>query len=282
VTHSRTRLVATLDANRLSWPPFRRLRLTRDEVDEVVQEILAHARSNSLNSARAFLKSAMTELRPDAGALVRAGRTAMRPSRADRERIAAALRARLGDAVLPLETEAAPPATLHAAWTKGWALAGALSIASAAVFFAWGKPRSAQRPGLVAHEVTTSPAISAAPPRAAGGADAAAVETVVEPEPSILSGARVPDQLAAEVTILSRATSELHAGHAVSALAALAEHERKFPNGLLSEERRAARAQALCALGRRRDAEVELRRLERSSPRSPNTARAKEACSGPE
>jgi hypothetical protein len=61
---------------------------------------------------------------------------------------------------------------------------------------------------------------------------------------------RATDRLAQEVAILSRATSELHAGRPANALKAIDEHARKFPNGLLVEERRAARTQALCALGR--------------------------------
>jgi hypothetical protein len=80
------------------------------------------------------------------------------------------------------------------------------------------------------------------------------------------------------VAILSRAASALHAGRAASALKAIDEHQRKFPQGLLSEERRAARAQALCLLGRRGEAELELQRLVKNSPQSPNTARVKEVC----
>jgi hypothetical protein len=57
---------------------------------------------------------------------------------------------------------------------------------------------------------------------------------------------------------------------------ALAEHQRQFPQGLLSVERRAARAQALCQLGRKAEAERELRGL---SPSSPQAARARKLCS---
>jgi hypothetical protein len=68
----------------------------------------------------------------------------------------------------------------------------------------------------------------------------------------------------------------LNAGRAAEALKLLDEHQRKFPGGLLTEERRAARAQALCSLGRTSEAKSELARL---APRSPAAARAEEVCS---
>jgi hypothetical protein len=84
--------------------------------------------------------------------------------------------------------------------------------------------------------------------------------------------------LAAEVAILSRAGAELHNGRAAAALKTLDEHQRKFPSGLLAQERASARIQALCALGRVKEAETELGRLSRLSPQSPHEARAREAC----
>jgi hypothetical protein len=60
-------------------------------------------------------------------------------------------------------------------------------------------------------------------------------------------------------------------------LKTLDEYQRRFPKGQLTEERRAARAQALCALGRRSEAEGELARL---APQSLAAARAKQVCEG--
>jgi hypothetical protein len=88
----------------------------------------------------------------------------------------------------------------------------------------------------------------------------------------------VADRLAQEVAILSRAGTELHSGRAAAALRALDEHQKKFPAGLLTQERTAARIQALCALGRMTEADAELARLARSSPESPHEARARQAC----
>jgi hypothetical protein len=86
------------------------------------------------------------------------------------------------------------------------------------------------------------------------------------------------DSLAQEVAILSRAGAELHGGRAQAALTVLEEHQRKFPGGVLTQERTAARVQALCALGRTKEAQAELARLARVSPNSPHEARARKAC----
>lgn len=78
--------------------------------------------------------------------------------------------------------------------------------------------------------------------------------------------------------LLSRASAELHAARPAAALEALDEHERKFPKGVLRQERAAARVKALCALGRLEEARAELARLTRAAPGSPHAARAAEAC----
>jgi hypothetical protein len=57
----------------------------------------------------------------------------------------------------------------------------------------------------------------------------------------------------------------------------LDEHQRRFPSGALSEERRAAKAQALCLLGRVDEGRAELARL---APRSPAAATAQQVCDG--
>jgi len=77
------------------------------------------------------------------------------------------------------------------------------------------------------------------------------------------------------VALLSRATSALRAGRAADALTLLNEHQHKFPKGVLSEERRAAKAQALCSLGRQTEGRAELARL---APHSPAAIRAQQAC----
>ena len=101
------------------------------------------------------------------------------------------------------------------------------------------------------------------------------------PEPAAVapsSPARRGDRLAEEVAILSQAAKDLRAGRAATALSALNEHQRRFPSGALTLERRAARAEALCSLGRMPEARAELGALTRSAPQSPLTIRAQERC----
>jgi hypothetical protein len=86
------------------------------------------------------------------------------------------------------------------------------------------------------------------------------------------------DGLSDEVAILSRAETDLHSGRPENALRALDEHERRFPNGVLTEERTAARIQALCAIGRAAEADAQLARLARISPHSAHEERARQAC----
>jgi hypothetical protein len=122
-------------------------------------------------------------------------------------------------------------------------------------------------PQVVASLSAPLPAAPPVPIRAPASAIAAA--------PSAPS--KRADRLAAEVSILSQAAKDLRAGRAADALSALNEHQKKFPGGLLTQERRAARAEALCSLGRFSEAQTELSILGRSAE-SPLLVRARERC----
>lgn len=222
----------------------------------------------------------MNFLSPRAAALVRAGRGAMRPSSADRERVSAALRGSLGDAVLPAEAGMSATLFSRSIWAKVGAVSAAVGIVGGATFLVL-RDSGDRNGGPDAKEVAEPP-IGAPQPAAHPPTFASrAAEPKAGPEVVAPSGPvrRSSHRLAQEVAILSRATSELHAGRAASALRAIEEHQRKFPSGVLAEERRAARVQALCALGRRAEAQPELERLTRRAPQSPNTLRAKQLCS---
>ena len=58
----------------------------------------------------------------------------------------------------------------------------------------------------------------------------------------------------------------------------LAEHERRFPKGALTEQRIAARVEALCAVGSYPEARANLARLARAYPRSPHIDGARRFC----
>jgi hypothetical protein len=109
-------------------------------------------------------------------------------------------------------------------------------------------------------------------PAAASGASSATAAAVIA---SARSAPAAPDALTLEVALLSRAISSLSAGRPGDALKTLNEHQRQFPHGILDQERRAAKAQALCSLGRVAEGRSELARL---TPRSPAADRARQVC----
>ncbi|MGC4090005.1 MAG: hypothetical protein QM756_19375 [Polyangiaceae bacterium] len=219
----------------------------------------------------------MSELSSKAEALVRAGRTALRPSTADRERISAALRARLGDAALPVDAGSSS-LLARMAWGKVSAITAAIGVVGGAAWFALREPAPVS--SVPAQPDSVARVVESATPLEPASSVVSLPEAPAPSAPEVNAPAakRPADRLAEEVAILSKATSELHAGRAANALKKLDEHRRKFPNGLLAQERAAARVQALCALGRSAEARPELERLARVAPQSPNTLRAKQVC----
>jgi hypothetical protein len=89
---------------------------------------------------------------------------------------------------------------------------------------------------------------------------------------------RMRDRLPEEVALLSKAEMEIHEGRAVQALRTLDEHASRFRDGALTEERMAARIQALCMLGRLSEADAQIDQLAAMSSHSPYLFQAREAC----
>lgn len=231
----------------------------------------------------------MPDLSPKLEELVQAGRNASRPTGEDFERVLESLSAKLGEAIAgggSLSTSSA---------TRVFAMK-AIGITVATVAFiigggAWIASRNREVSPSWASTVTQAAAsVSSRVPSSLGAApvsdESTATDATISPSPSQPKpgpassvvgrvNGRSRDSLSEEVTILSRAGAELHGGRAESALRLLNEHERRFPNGILTEERTAARVQALCALGRNIDAQAQLSRL---SPKSLHGARARRAC----
>jgi hypothetical protein len=207
--------------------------------------------------------------------LVSAGRSALRPTFIDRERIADALRVRLDAASSGLRPAASLAMSHGLAWPTVSSLLMALALGGFVVAGAF-QTRETPAPAvwLAAPVEPPSP-----PPNVQPVALPAPLPVVERPPASVAAReqARRPasDGLAEEVEILSRAQTELHAGSVAGALQTLEEHARRFPRGTLAPERRAARIQALCGLGRAAEAQVELARL---APGSLHEGRAREAC----
>jgi tetratricopeptide (TPR) repeat protein len=133
------------------------------------------------------------------------------------------------------------------------------------------------------------PAIVAAK-RALPAAPLAEVEAIEPPTASsppavpersgslVAEAAKPGNGIRQEVALLSKAQAALSRGRPQEALDALSEHATRFPRGALTEERAATRARTLCALGRRQEAEAELKRIEKLNPASAYLARARESC----
>jgi hypothetical protein len=77
--------------------------------------------------------------------------------------------------------------------------------------------------------------------------------------------------------ILRDARAQLK-GDPEKALNTLDRHAQLHPHGTLAEEQLAARALALCSLGRTAEARAVMAKLERVAPRSPHLLRVKSSC----
>jgi hypothetical protein len=222
----------------------------------------------------------MSEFRPEVRALIRAGRTALLPTVADRERVFAGLAVRLG-----YTPESPPPALAATKTGAGRVLSlGAAGLVVAALVTCavlW----SSKRPSVATAPVPVTPAVA---PRSAAAVPVApiAIEApAVAPRLADSAAPRAPakshekhaDSLNQEVALLARAETELHAGAFAKALAPLDEHARSFPRGVLAPERIAARVHALCGLGRVAEANTELARI---APGSLQESSARDACAG--
>ncbi|HYQ29855.1 MAG TPA: hypothetical protein VER04_21650 [Polyangiaceae bacterium] len=218
----------------------------------------------------------MSELGPRAREILRLGRELDRPTDSDRERIGRALDERLGAALLLSETSKAPPA-VRPRWPFVTSVVVGAGLVGGGLFLASRhEPVRANAPqAVVTAVVATSSALPLASSVELPAPDAPKPAALVSAEHSTPSVRPTEDRLAQEVALLARATSSLHANRPAEALKVLDEYQRRFPKGLLTEERRAARAQALCALGRQSEAQAELVRL---APQSLAAARAKQVC----
>jgi hypothetical protein len=221
----------------------------------------------------------VSELGREARELMRAGRSAHRPTSMDRERIAQALRSRIDSAGGGLSGASSAVAGARG---LGWLIPTAVVVGLVAGGFviAGRSDEKKTPPPRATASVPAAPPVSPPPLNLRPAAPSAAPPADAQPPPAreeapARTRQQRSDQLAEEVEILSRAQTELRAGRFAGALRVLEGHARKFPRGTLAQERVAARIQALCGLGRLSEASSELARL---SPGSLHERRAREAC----
>jgi len=228
----------------------------------------------------------VSDLSPEARALLDAACSGDDPSAADRERVARSLAASLGVAALA-------PSTAQAATAAGGVSAAVTTLKAAAVVlalaaFAAGalSPRRAPRTAAPAsapvgvRPSSSSPqvAVSApALPRPAPVGVAAPVVVVAPLRPARPTPAPV-DSLEAELGMLGEAHRATLGGDPARALTLLAAHGERYPRGALRQERSVERVLALCSLGRRDEARAVADAFLRAHPSSPLAPRVEASC----
>ncbi len=108
----------------------------------------------------------------------------------------------------------------------------------------------------------------------------AGVDSVATP-PAAIRGTgpvRAPGAEPDEGTLIARAIQARRSGEPEAAMAAIAEHERRFPDGALAIERKVERVRALCAAGKPEQARGEARALARAHPERVAVAALGEGC----
>ncbi len=228
----------------------------------------------------------MSDLSPKLGEFVAACKRSSRPTEADMQRVRAALQLRLGAAVMASQPAAASDtARLLFGKVSAIGLAGLMVLGSLWFFTARARQAASSEsnaaPSAAATiQADTASAPSATSPSATGSTSPEAGKIAAVPRPTLGNVEARPrpvrDRLEEELALLSKAETALHSGNAAVALEVLNEHERKFPHGQLVEERIAARIRALCALGRKTEADALLVQL---SPKSPYGKQSPRACS---
>lgn len=236
----------------------------------------------------------MTELSPEARALLDATRHADGLSPASRARIRAALDAKLHPAP--------PPGAASARWLPG--LGGAAVIVAAGIVAVTSSRTPPPAPAAVSAHVSPTPpprppslapprvpapmapAPSLAPPRAprdvARRHRARTSPPLAAPAPALVpapapSSVTEPD-MEGEVRLLSVSQRALDEHRTAEALRVLDAYDAAHPRGMMREEAAAQRVLALCGRGRGDEARALAARITRESPGSPAALRVRGVC----
>lgn len=261
----------------------------------------------------------MSDLSTEDRALVDAGGRDDVPSSAARDRVRRKLAVRLGvGAGLGVATAATKTAAATSAVTSltmkiaiGVALLGALGAGGAALGIATrggavAAPTSlpsGTAPMLVAAGETAQVPVNAPPPPSVvtpspvasspvAEAPVGTISAALRARPSVANDQTTPsaasavptlsaDALVEETRLLREANAATRAGDPVRALTLLEEHARRFPRGVLGEERDAERVLALCAAGRTAEARGAAQRFLGARPGSALAGRVRSSCGDP-
>jgi hypothetical protein len=222
------------------------------------------------------------ELDRDVASLLNEGKAPRLPPEGAKERVFESVRARIlalppgggGGGAQP----ATEPAVAGA--TQGTKAAVVWKVAAIAIIFGSGAGTGLllRRPPVdrivyVDRVVTvTVPGAPPSPPQAASAAASAPPVAAPRPAASAARPVASPSSpmggLAAERALLDEARAALARSAPNDALAAIARHEREFPNGTLTEEREAMAVKALAAAGRTTEARTRGARFRELFPNS--------------
>jgi hypothetical protein len=140
----------------------------------------------------------------------------------------------------------------------GLKLAAAFVVAAAVVSAATIRSRAGHKPepAALAPKVPEGDALSVAPPQAlpvkqpATADSGPALDDNTPRSAPVVPAHPARERYAQELKVLQPARAAVARGDFSAALSSIAEHQRRFPDGQLSEEREALRVQALSGLGR--------------------------------
>lgn len=237
----------------------------------------------------------MSDLSPEARALLAAASHADDPTPADQDRVARALAAPLGLAALaPAAAQAAAVSAASTATVTALKVAAVVAALVAVGLGAHGRATPGAPPRTQPASVSAAPPhpVAAAQPPVAPARVAPAIAPVVAPviapaAAEARGGSHAPrassvtvDTLQAEIALLGEAHRALNSGDAAGALAHLTAYRERFPHGVLREERDVEHVLVLCRLGRDGEARDAARAFLRSHPRSPLAPRVERACAG--
>ena len=122
------------------------------------------------------------------------------------------------------------------------------------------------------------PAPATAPEPLASGTPAPKVSVPSAVAPTTPPTAATPVSIAEETRLVRGAETALRQGNSAEALALLAEHARRFPQGVLAEEREGERAIATCTSASPEARAAAAARFRRSHPGSAMLPRVAAAC----
>lgn len=227
----------------------------------------------------------MSELGPDTRALIDAARDAHDPTAADRSRVRGKIATRIGAAAFGTTVAVTATSSSARAAAKlgiGVVVGGALLLAGM-----WWKS---------SHEPTISPRVDAPivaapapsdPPVVDLGPAAVPVESLAAAPTVEKKVVAAPVQnsqstLDAELALLRDAKKAINDSDPTRSLQILDEHQRKYPDGILAEERASTRVFALCAAGKTAEAHMGAQDFLAKYPRSPSAPRVRASCGAPQ